>query len=460
MVDTVEKNLWREVLKLAGCEIEQKELETWLQPTRLASVGESELLVEVPNGFYKDFIIDQYSGILNEKASILMGRKASIKVIEATSQSELLKSQSELFNNGGKGKGQVVEVAPVGSEAPTRLNREYTFDTFVIGKSNQFCAAAAQAVAENPGKRYNPLFIYGSVGLGKTHLMQAIGHRLMKKDKSVRFSYLSADQFMNEMINAIKNNRPDAFRKKYRTADILLVDDIQYIAGKEGTQEEFFHTFNAVFEAGKQIVISSDRAPKDLALIEERLRNRFEWGLIADIQAPDYETRMAIIGKKADALGLDLPRNIADIIATRITTNIRAIEGALSKLEALVSLTGGSLTTEIVNKVLTEFIPEDSRQPTSIEKIQELVANYYGISKRDLVSKSRRARLAHARQIAMYLCRTYGNCILADIGAAFGNRDHSTVLHAMKKIEEGIKADGGKISSEVKELAGKIELFS
>jgi len=453
MADTVEKNLWREVLKLAGSEIEQKEFDTWLQPTRLASVGESELLVEVPNGFYKDFINDQYSGILNEKASILMGRKASVKIIEAT-------SQSELFNNGGKGKEQAVEVASIGSEAPTRLNREYTFETFVIGKSNQFCAAAAQAVAENPGKRYNPLFIYGSVGLGKTHLMQAIGHRLMKKDKSIRFSYLSADQFMNEMINAIKNNRPDAFRKKYRTADILLVDDIQYIAGKEGTQEEFFHTFNAVFEAGKQIVISSDRAPKDLALIEERLRNRFEWGLIADIQAPDYETRMAIIGKKADALGLNLPRNIADVIATRITTNIRAIEGALSKLEALVSLTGGSLTTEIVNKVLTEFIPEDSRQPTSIEKIQELVANYYGISKRDLVSKSRRARLAHARQVAMYLCRTYGNCILADIGAAFGNRDHSTVLHAMKKIEEGIKADGGKISSEVKELASKIELFS
>jgi chromosomal replication initiator protein len=453
MADTIEKNLWREVLKLAGSEIEQKEFDTWLQPTRLASVGESELLVEVPNGFYKDFINDQYSGILNEKASILMGRKASVKIIEAT-------SQSELFNNGGKGKGQAVEVTSIGSEAPTRLNREYTFETFVIGKSNQFCAAAAQAVAENPGKRYNPLFIYGSVGLGKTHLMQAIGHRLMKKDKSIRFSYLSADQFMNEMINAIKNNRPDAFRKKYRTADILLVDDIQYIAGKEGTQEEFFHTFNAVFEAGKQIVISSDRAPKDLALIEERLRNRFEWGLIADIQAPDYETRMAIIGKKADALGLDLPRNIADVIATRITTNIRAIEGALSKLEALVSLTGGSLTTEIVNKVLTEFIPEDSRQPTSIEKIQELVANYYGISKRDLVSKSRRARLAHARQVAMYLCRTYGNCILADIGAAFGNRDHSTVLHAMKKIEEGIKADGGKISSEVRELAGKIELFS
>lgn len=453
MADTVEKNLWREVLKLAGSEIEQKEFDTWLQPTRLASVGESELLVEVPDGFYRDFINDQYSGILNEKASILMGRKASVKVIEAT-------SQSELFNKEKKGREQAVEVASISIEAPTRLNREYTFETFVIGKSNQFCAAAAQAVAENPGKRYNPLFIYGSVGLGKTHLMQAISHRLMKKDKSIRFSYLSADQFMNEMINAIKNNRSDAFRKKYRTADILLVDDIQYIAGKEGTQEEFFHTFNAVFEAGKQIVISSDRAPKDLALIEERLRNRFEWGLIADIQAPDYETRMAIIGKKAETLGLDLPRDIADVIATRITTNIRAIEGALSKLEALVSLTGGSLTPEMVNKVLTEFIPEDSRQPTSIEKIQELVANYYDISKRDLVSKSRRARLAHARQIAMYLCRTYGNCILADIGAAFGNRDHSTVLHAMKKIEKRIEAEDGKTASEVKDLGSKIELFS
>ena len=453
MADTVEKNLWREVLKLAGSEIEQKEFDTWLQPTRLASIDEGELLVEVPNGFYKDFIIDQYSGILNEKASILMGRKASVKVIEAT-------SQSKLFNNEKKGKEQANEVASISSEAPTRLNREYTFETFVIGKSNQFCAAAAQAVAENPGNRYNPLFIYGSVGLGKTHLMQAISHRLIKKDKRISFSYLSADQFMNEMINAIKNNRSDAFRKKYRTADILLVDDIQYIAGKEGTQEEFFHTFNAVFEAGKQIVISSDRAPKDLARIEERLRNRFEWGLIADIQAPDYETRMAIIGKKAETLGLDLPRDIIDVIATRITTNIRAIEGALSKLEALVSLTGGLLTAEIVNKVLTEFIPEDSRQPTSIEKIQELVANYYGISKRDLVSKSRRARLANARQIAMYLCRTYGNCILADIGAAFGNRDHSTVLHAMKKIEGRIKAEDGKTASEVKDLASKIELFS
>jgi chromosomal replication initiator protein len=453
VADTVEKNLWRKVLKLAGSEIEKKEFDTWLQPTRLASVEENELLVEVPNVFYKEFINDQYSGILNEKASILMGRKILVKVVEAT-------SQSGLFGNETGMDEKTTKKASLYGGAPTRLNHEYTFETFVIGKSNQFCAAAAQAIAENPGKRYNPLFIYGSVGLGKTHLMQAIGHRLTEKDKGIRLSYLSADQFMNEMINAIKNNRSDAFRKKYRTADILLVDDIQYIAGKEGTQEEFFHTFNAVFEAGKQIVISSDRAPKDLALIEERLRNRFEWGLIADIQAPDYETRMAIIGKKAEKLGLNLPRNIADIIATRITTNIRAIEGALSKTEALVSLTGGSLTPEMINTVLAEFISEESRQPTSIEKIQELVANYYSISKRDLVSKSRRARLAYARQVAMYLCRTYGNCILADIGAAFGNRDHSTVLHALKKIEDAISIDGGKTASEIKELASKIDLFN
>jgi chromosomal replication initiator protein len=452
VANTVERELWREVLKLAGSEIEKKEFDTWLLPTRLTAVGENELFVEVPNGFYKEFINDQYSDILNKKASTLMGKAMSVTVVES-------KSQSQLFGATAK-TAKSETISPGDKEIPTRLNREYTFETFVIGKSNQFCAAAAQAVAENPGNRYNPLFIYGSVGLGKTHLMQAIGHRLFVKDKGIRLSYLSADQFMNEMINAIKNNRSDAFRKKYRTADILLVDDIQYIAGKEGTQEEFFHTFNAVFEAGKQVVISSDRAPKDLATIEERLRNRFEWGLIADIQAPDYETRMAIIQRKSEKLGLTLSKDIADIIANRITTNIRAIEGALSKVEALVSLTDGSLTPEMVKKVLSEFIPEESRQPTSIEKIQDLVANYYGISRRDIVSKSRRARLARARQVAMYLCRNYGNCILADIGAAFGNRDHSTVLHSLKKIEEGIEKGDKALTAEVKDLAGKIELFS
>jgi chromosomal replication initiator protein len=452
VANTVERELWREVLKLAGSEIEKKEFDTWLLPTRLTAVGENELFVEVPNGFYKEFINDQYSDILNKKASTLMGKAMSITVVES-------KSQSQLFGAATK-TAKSETLSPGDKEIPTRLNREYTFETFVIGKSNQFCAAAAQAVAENPGSRYNPLFIYGSVGLGKTHLMQAIGHRLFVKDKGIRLSYLSADQFMNEMINAIKNNRSDAFRKKYRTADILLVDDIQYIAGKEGTQEEFFHTFNAVFEAGKQVVISSDRAPKDLATIEERLRNRFEWGLIADIQAPDYETRMAIIAKKSEKLGLTLSKDIADIIANRITTNIRAIEGALSKVEALVSLTDGSLTPEMVKKVLSEFIPEELRQPTSIEKIQDLVANYYGISRRDIVSKSRRARLARARQVAMYLCRNYGNCILADIGAAFGNRDHSTVLHSLKKIEEAVGKNDKALTTEVKDLASKIELFS
>jgi chromosomal replication initiator protein len=453
MVNTVERELWREVLKLVGSEIEKKEFDTWLQPTRLAAVGEKELLVEVPNGFYKDFINDQYTEILNQKASTLMGKAMSVTMVES-------RSQSQLFVGDATKAAKSEAGLPGNKEVPTRLNREYTFETFVIGKSNQFCAAAAQAVAENPGKRYNPFFIYGSVGLGKTHLMQAIGHRLFMKDKSIRLSYLSADQFMNEMINAIKNNRSDAFRKKYRTADIILVDDIQYIAGKEGTQEEFFHTFNAVFEAGKQVVISSDRAPKDLAKIEERLRNRFEWGLIADIQAPDYETRMAIIAKKSEKLRLTLSKDIADIIANSITTNIRAIEGALSKIEALVSLTGGSLTPEMVKRVLSEFIPEELRQPTSIEKIQDLVANYYSISRRDLVSKSRRARLAHARQVAMYLCRNYGNCILADIGAAFGNRDHSTVLHSLKKVEEAIKEGNGPVTAEIKELTSKIELFS
>ncbi len=323
----------------------------------------------------------------------------------------------------------------------TMLNPKYTFDSFVIGNSNRFAHAASLAVAESPAKAYNPLFIYGGVGLGKTHLMHAIGHYILNNNPKSQVVYVSSEKFTNELINSIKDDKNVEFRNKYRNIDILLVDDIQFIAGKERTQEEFFHTFNALYEANKQIIISSDRPPKEIPTLEDRLRSRFEWGLIADIQAPDFETRMAILKKKADVEKLNIPNEVMVYIATKIKSNIRELEGALIRIVAFSSLTNKEISVDLASEALKDIISSKQTRQVTIDIIQEVVANYYNLKIEDLKSARRTRNIAFPRQIAMYLSRKLTDMSLPKIGEEFGGRDHTTVIHAYEKISNNLKKE-------------------
>lgn len=443
----VESRVWRDIFRRVAGELGRKECETWLRPTVCKGVAGSVLLLEVPNNLYREFIKEKYLAVLEAKAREVMGPEAKVDVEAAV-------AQEGLFLGDAAGPG-----APPRFPAPklSKLNPQYKFDTFVVGRSNSFCHAACRAVVQNPGARYNPLFIYGGVGLGKTHLLHAIGHATGQKGNGLRISYLSCDHFMNEMIAAVKNNRTDSFRRKYRNVDFLLVDDIQFLAGMEGTQVEFFHTFNTLYEAGSQIVLSSDRAPKDIPKVEDRLRTRFEWGLIADIQPADYETRRAIIASKGDLKGIVIADNVADLIASRLTTNIRAIEGVLNRLFATAHHTGTSITLSMAQEILAEIVPEERRVSLSIDQLQEATAKYFNVTRRDLLSKSRRANIARARQMAMYLCREKTASSLSDIGLAFGNRDHTTVLYSISKIEAELTADKEDTAKVINDIEKNLE---
>ncbi len=444
-----EAKVWREIFRRVATELGRKECETWLRPAVCTGVAGEVVHLEVPNNLYREFIKEKYLGLLEEKAREIIGPEATVAVEAAAGQEGLFLGEAGAPDNPPK------YPAPKAS----KLNPLYTFDTFVVGRSNSFCHAACRAVAQNPGARYNPLFIYGGVGLGKTHLLHAIGHGTAGRSNGIRISYLSCDHFMNEMIAAVKNNRTDAFRRKYRNVDFLLVDDIQFLAGMEGTQVEFFHTFNALYEAGSQIVLSSDRAPKDIPQVEDRLRTRFEWGLIADIQPPDYETRRAIIARKAELKGIEISDGVADLISTRLTTNIRAIEGVLNRLFATALHTSTSVSMALAHDILNEIVPVERRVSVSTDQIQEATAKYFNLSRRDLISKSRRANIARARQFAMYLCREKTSSSLADIGLAFGNRDHTTVLYSLSKIEADLAADGdgtAKIIQDIEQNLGRL----
>ena len=443
----VETRLWRDIFRRVAGEMGRKECETWLRPAVCKGVNGNVLFLEVPNNLYREFIKEKYLAVLEEKAREVMGPEAKVDVEAAVAQEGLF-----LGDSGGSD-------APASFPAPklSKLNPQYTFDTFVVGRSNSFCHAACRAIAQNPGARYNPLFIYGGVGLGKTHLLHAIGHATVHKSNGVRISYLSCDHFMNEMIAAVKNNRTDSFRRKYRNVDFLLVDDIQFLAGMEGTQVEFFHTFNTLYEAGSQIVLSSDRAPKDIPKVEDRLRTRFEWGLIADLQSPDYETRRAIIASKAELKAIAIADEVADVIATRLTTNIRAIEGVLNRLFATAHHTGTPVSMALAQDILGEIAPEERRVSLSIDQLQEATAKYFNVTRRDLLSKSRRANISRARQMAMYLCREKTASSLSDIGLAFGNRDHTTVLYSLSKIEAGLAADKDDTAKVIKDIEKNLE---
>jgi chromosomal replication initiator protein len=416
-------NLWDDVLVRVEGKVNPHSFGTWFRPTQFRDLQGSALHVWVPNAQFREWLTRNYLGVIAEALEEL-GR-ADVKV------SFLSEPEKAAAAESGTAEQAV---------GATSLNPKYTFESFVVGSSNQFAHAAARAVAEIPSKSYNPLFLYGGVGLGKTHLMHAIGHYIQARNRHLNLLYISADRFINEMINAIRFDRLPAFRQKYRSIDVLLVDDIQFIAGKDRTQEEFFHIFNALHDSQKQIVISSDCPPRQIPTLEERLHSRFEWGLIADIQPPDIETKVAILRKKAEAERVEIPENVALFIASKVRTNIRELEGSLIRLIAYASLTGRDIDLGLAQEVLRDLLQTEDK-PITVEMIQKLVADHYNVKLADLKAKNNSKSVAEPRQIAMYLTKALTNSSLPEIGKVFGGKHHSTVIHSVRKIDTMRKRD-------------------
>ena len=401
--------------------------ETWLKNIEIESIENGNVVLIIDSDFTKEFISSRYHDLLVNTFKYLTNKECSVSYL----------SKEELINSPNKGHVNQTENSNAGYSNPT-LNPKYTFESFVVGSNNRFAHAAALAVAEAPATSYNPLFIYGGVGLGKTHLMHAIGNEILRNNKNANVLYVTSEKFTNQLINAIKDHTNEQFRSKYRNIDVLLIDDIQFIAGKESVQEEFFHTFNTLHESGKQVIISSDRPPKDINLLEDRLKSRFEWGLIADISNADYETRLAILRKKAQLDNIIIDDEILANIANRIDTNIRELEGALNKLIARANLINSPITMEMSEWAINEIVTSKDKVISS-QFIQETVAKYFNIDAKDIAGNKRSAEIVRPRQIAMYLCRTVPQLSLPQIGKDFGNRDHTTVMHACNKIEKEIK---------------------
>jgi chromosomal replication initiator protein len=434
----MDASIWDQILTRVETKVNRHSFYTWFKPTSLITDAGGALTIRVPNPLFKDWLTKHYSVVLSEALAEVRRPDANLVFV-------------------AEGDTPPVEVAPPPSprqEVPAKpeadtesevvssggLNPRYTFDTFIVGPSNQFAHAACRAVAEAPSRSYNPLFIYGGVGLGKTHLMHGIGQYVLQFDPGLKLTYISSERFMNEMINAVRYDRILEFRERYRSVDVLLVDDIQFVSGKEGTQTEFFHTFNALYDAQKQIVLSSDRPPHEIPALEERLRSRFEWGLIADIQPPDLETKMAILKRKAETEAVPLPDNVAMYIAGRIKSNIRELEGSLIRLIAYASLTGREVSLDLAHEVLRNVIDSDEKAIT-IESIQKFVSDYYQLKVVELKSRNNSKSVAMPRQIAMYLCKSLTHASLPEIGRSFGGKHHSTVIHSIKKVEELRKTD-------------------
>jgi len=416
------ENLWDDVLARVEGKINRHSFATWFRPTSyLANDGET-LRIGVPNAQFREWLSKNYRSILQEALA------------------EVGQPQIQVIFEESAEEPAAAPAAAVPERDAATLNPKYTFDSFVVGSSNQFAHAAARAVAEIPSKSYNPLFIYGGVGLGKTHLMHAIGHYILAREKKLNLAYISTDRFINEMINAIRFDRLPQFRSKYRAIDVLLIDDIQFIAGKDRTQEEFFHIFNALHDGQKQIVVSSDCPPRQIPTIEERLHSRFEWGLIADIQAPDIETKIAILRKKAEAERVHLPENVALFIASKVKTNIRELEGSLIRLIAYASLTGREIDLPLAQETLRELLHAEAK-PVSIEMIQKFVADHYKLKLSELKAKNNSKSIAGPRQVAMYLTKSLTTASLPEIGKEFGGKHHSTVIHSIRKIDDQRKQD-------------------
>ena len=431
------QKIWPETLELLKTKISDQNISTWIKPINPVNISGSLLTVEVPNKFIKDWIKDNYKNVIEEALSIVgtVNYTIDIKINKKSKKTnieeiEIKKQNIEIVAN--KKSGEELNLL--------NINDKYTFNSFVSGPSNQFAHAAAMAVSNNPATTYNPLFIYGGVGLGKTHLINAIGNEIYKNNSKTKICYYSSEKFTNELINSLRHAKMEEFRNKFRSIDILLIDDIQFIAGKKSTQEEFFHTFNALYESHKQIVVTSDKFPKEIPDLEERLRSRFEWGLIADIQAPDTETKQAILKMKADQNKIELPEDVIYFLANSISNNVRELEGYLIRIGAYSSLTSTPIDIEMAKKVLKDILIENSREIT-IEKIQKKVADHFQIKVIDIKSSKRLKSIVFPRQVAMYICRNMTSLSYPEIGAKFGGKDHSTIIHAIKKIEKNMRED-------------------
>lgn len=431
-MDRANGELWQQVISVIQTKLSKPSFDTWFKSTKASFLSDDVVVVTAPNVFTAEWLESRYTKLVATTIADAIGRPVTVKFdVEEARPPE----QPTAFQ-------QAAATRPVAfEENASMLNPKYTFDTFVIGAGNRFAHAASLAVAEQPANAYNPFFLYGGVGLGKTHLMHAIGHYILENDPGMKVLYISSEKFTNEFINAIRDNSGENFRNKYRNIDVLLIDDIQFLAGKDGTQEEFFHTFNALHGENKQIIISSDRPPKEIPTLEERLRSRFEWGLITDIQPPDLETRIAILRKKAKAENLDIPNEAMMYIANMIDTNIRELEGALIRVVAYSSMLNQDITSHLAAEALKDILPSGRNRVITIQDIQQRVGEFYGLRLEEFKARKRTKAIAFPRQVAMYLSREMTEFSLPKIGDAFGGRDHTTVIHAHEKISKQLKID-------------------
>lgn len=445
-------DLWEEALKIIRKHINEQNFNTWIRPIKIMSIEQSIITAEVPNKFIRDWVYENYQKIIKNAFADLGYKNFQFNI--NINKENKIKEEKKVTDDIVKTKNNY-KIHKKKSIELENINKKYTFDTFVSGPSNQFAHAAAQAVSNNPATTYNPLFIYGGVGLGKTHLINAIGNEIFKRDNNFKICYYSSEKFTNELINSLRHGKMNEFRNKFREIDILLIDDIQFIAGKKSTQEEFFHTFNALYESHKQIVVTSDKFPKEIPDLEERLRSRFEWGLIADIQSPDTETKQAILKMKADQNLLSIPEDVLYFLANSITNNIRELEGYLIRIGAFSSLTSTPIDIDMAKSVLKDILIENNREIT-IEKIQKSVADYFHIKISDLKSTKRLKNIVFPRQISMYISRQLTDLSYPEIGSKYGGKDHSTIIHAIKKIEKKMSEDSS-VEILVEKLTEKIK---
>ncbi|MDD3840068.1 MAG: chromosomal replication initiator protein DnaA [Clostridia bacterium] len=422
--------LWNKTLELLKDELTEVSFNTWIKSIKPISIIDNIISLEVPNDFIRGIIQARYISLITNSLKQVTNEDFSVNLVLSDQIVD-----ANINETSFSSKDQTEKRRFIG------LNPKYTFDTFVIGNSNRFAHAASLAVAEAPAKAYNPLFIYGGVGLGKTHLMHAIGHFILNNTPNTKVLYVTSEKFTNELINSIRDDKNVEFRNRYRTIDVLLIDDIQFIAGKERTQEEFFHTFNTLHEANKQIIISSDRPPKEIPTLEDRLRSRFEWGLISDIQPPDLETRIAILKKKATMENIEVDDSVMLYIAEKIASNIRELEGALIRIAAYSSLTNKKVDIDLAKEALKDILPDNKPKIITIPLIQEIVANHFNLKVEQFKSRKRTRSISYPRQIAMYISRELTDSSLPKIGEEFGGRDHTTVIHAHEKISNDLKTD-------------------
>jgi len=445
---SVETNVWYEILHSLSGRLNQQTLDRWFGPIqfeRLDSAGQV-IHLRAPNQVIKDWVVDNYSKLLDESLNDLSLSGYSVgwaigQIPEVVSQTAV--AAPDIVGTVPNHPEPPTETSPgiTVLQAEPSLSSKYTYDSFVVGSCNQFAHAASMAVAEAPGRTYNPLYLYGGVGLGKTHLMHACGHAIKSRNHHLKLCYISSEKFMNDLINAIRYDKTQNFREKYRSVDVLLIDDVQFMAGKERTQEEFFHTFNALYDQQKQIVISSDCPPREIPTLEERLHSRFEWGLIADIEPPDLETKIAILKRKADLIGVAIPDDVAMFIAGRVKSNVRELEGSLIRLIAISSLRGEPITKALAQDAIRNIATEEESGVVTVQQIQKLVASTYKLSVDELLSKNNARHISHPRQVAMYLCKHLTKHSYPEIGRAFGGKHHTTVIHSVEKIETLVGTD-------------------